>query len=533
MARTFIRQDTQIRNSDNYDDTLAAGLTLETGQTEIEGDLNALRSQVKRAIWADSVGNWYDDIQTVNGKKRAITALNTDLDDIEEKRLLFRTQILTDISVTAAQNWEILSVAGSETPTVVRASGATTIGAVCATSAFSGAGFDVHELVEVTGVNAISPKNLCIVRDATTGQPIQSSGRDVYALLQAESSGTDGTAFDDVSGGNRVKLSFVRMNAALDDLEACPVADIAGKTINYTYTRRINFDSVPEGAFLSNDPFIDQSASVDVTRQNAYTNQGTTPVELSGNATLDLNSGGIYWEIRDLADATVFRITEGSGGGTTTFQVAADTDTFDVSAVTNDFLNGASFDTGAAATTINVGTTPNQIDAGGELTVASGSSGGVQDLNLVAANEVNFTDQWRAGSTWSLTDGIALSNASSEWSDFETAYGEVSLLRALYLASNPPSSRGTKVYANVTVNTTANNDVSLADGNLDTALPDMSGGNFLTDYDVFLNGNLLRPGADSLANNDYYPGTALGPAAQLRFEFTVKQNDVLCVIPYA
>ena len=52
------RQRTQIRPSDTYDDTLAAGATLESGSTNLEGDLNALRSQLQRII---GQANWYDD----------------------------------------------------------------------------------------------------------------------------------------------------------------------------------------------------------------------------------------------------------------------------------------------------------------------------------------------------------------------------------------------------------------------------------------------------------------------------------------
>ena len=63
----------------------------------------------------------------------------------------------------------------------------------------------------------------------------------------------------------------------------------------------------------------------------------------------------------------------------------------------------------------------------------------------------------------------------------------------------------------VTANVSANADVGGVGGgaNLDAQLPDMSGGTFLTDYDVFVNGQLQRPGADASANNDYYPGTSL------------------------
>ena len=110
--------------------------------------------------------------------------------------------------------------------------------------------------------------------------------------------------------------------------------------------------------------------------------------------------------------------------------------------------------------------------------------------------------------------------------------GEVSLLNAIVQAAEM-GGRKAKVYANVTANTNEDVDVGGVGGgaNLDAQLPDMSANVFLTDYDVFLNGNLLRPGADAAANNDYYPGTSLANG-QLKFEFKVKTNDVICVIPY-
>ncbi len=510
MARTFIRQDTQVRNSDAYTDSLTAGVTLQTGAANIEDDLNALRSQAKRAIFADSAGNWYADIPTVNGKKRAISALNTDLDDIEEKRLLFWVIKLSDIAVPATQNWVILNVGGGEAPSEVRASGATTLGAVCATSAFSGAGFAANELVEISGPNAISPKNLVLVVDSTTGQVIQSSGRDVFGLLQAESSGTDGTAFNDTSGGNRVKISFVRPTAARDDLEACPVADIQGKTINYQYVRRINFDAVPETAFLQG-AFVDMpGASQAVTLQNAIDNQATFVTQTNDQDIRIADAN--YWQFSDSTGARqLLKIDPAVGNDTVSFDV----DTFDVNNVNDaDFLNGAIFDSGG--TPIRVGVTAGYID-----TAAA-------DLGIRAGGELYLDDSNQTGSTWAQTAGIKLSDTTAEWDAFETAFGEVSLLRAI-----AQSRRRDKVYANVTATTNADTDVGGVGGgtNLDAQLPDMSIGNFLADYDVFLNGELLRPGANSGANHDYYPGTSLANG-QLRFEFRVKLNDVLCVIPY-
>jgi hypothetical protein len=244
MPRTFIRQDTQIYNSVTYDDTLPAGVTLETGQTEIEGDLNALRSQVKRWLYADAAGNWYDDVPTVNSKKRGISALNVDLDDLEEKRLLFRRMLLADINVPVAQNWVVLSVAGGQAPAETAAVGAvTTNGAVVAYNST----FNAHSLAVVSGPITIQPKNLLVVRDTTTFNAIMSSGRVVWGLLQSESS-VDGHTFND--GSQQVQISFVRENATGDNLEAVPLSDIQGKQINYSYVRRINLDAIPEEAFL-------------------------------------------------------------------------------------------------------------------------------------------------------------------------------------------------------------------------------------------------------------------------------------------
>jgi hypothetical protein len=58
MAKTRLRQEEQIKNSDSYDDSLVSGPTLETGALTIEDDLNAIRSQLKRLV--DSA-NWYDE----------------------------------------------------------------------------------------------------------------------------------------------------------------------------------------------------------------------------------------------------------------------------------------------------------------------------------------------------------------------------------------------------------------------------------------------------------------------------------------
>lgn len=637
MSRTFVRQDTQIRQSDLYDDTLAVGSTLETGQTNIEGDLNAIRSQGKRALWADNAGNWYDDINTPvtldPGTKRGLRNLNTDLHELERKRVLVEsfnpngvhvgtqatgtltttgvfsdgetvtigTQTYTlkspfvnaanniDASGTTAATLDNLrraingdGVAGTNygTGTAVNTSvwatsTATTLDLLakvggtggntvvttetCANASFGGATlsggvatnvsvftrtaelpfnttlaigsvstrgtvaaahggtFGNHALSVVSGATATSPKNLVPVVDWLTHDPILSSGRTVYALFQSESV-TDGSTAT-LTTPNRAQLSYVRLDASGSALEAVPSGDISGMIINYAAIERKALDDLNEQDFLRGST-LDTPASTTVTRQVAYDNQGTTPVELTTNATLDLNAAGIAWVIRDLANANLLRILEGSTGGTSEVQLGTDVDTFNVDAVVNDFAEGVRADT--AGQRIDVGVTAGVIE-----------STGANDLRVLGAAELYLDDGNQTGSTWAQTNGIKLSDTTAEWDAFEAKFGEVSLLNAIVQGDE----RNPKVYAVVTLNTAADTDVGGVGGgtNLDAQLPDMSSGDFLTDYDVFLNGTLLRPGANAAANNDYYPGTSLANG-QLKFEFAVKAGgtpDVICVIPYS
>lgn len=510
MGRTFIRQDTQVRPSDLYDDSFAAGPTLESGAANLENDLNSLRSQLKRTIWADAAGNWYDDIQTTNSKKRAITTLNSDLDDIEEKRFLFRqAKVGVDITVPALQNFVVLSFAASETPTQAAAVDAgNAIGALVATLPADVGSFSLNE---VPGPDALTPKNLVLIVDASSGDTILSAGREIFGLLQTEAGVVDGDSFNDTN--HQAQLSFVRHNATHDALEAVPAGDIAGLLINYSYVRRINLDAIPETAFLTGT-FVDViSAGASVTLDNAVDNQVGPVTQVGKN---------IEWRIDDtfktaFQDSTgasdIWAIKPAAGGDEVEFNGAI----FDINNTSPaDFQTGISADTGG--TRIDIG-----VNAGVIETTAA------NDLRVFGAGELYLDDGNQTGSTWVQTSGIKLSDTTAEWNAVEEAYGgEVSLLRALGVAR-----RRSKVYANVTALTTPDTDVGGVGGgvNLDTQLPDMSVGDFLTDYDVYLNGTLLRPGATAATNNDYYPGTSL-LNGQLKFEFLIKNNDVICVMPY-
>jgi len=493
---SYIRQETQLGPSDTYSDAVAAGATMESAPVNIEDDLNSLRSQIARYTGET---NWYDDVSG-----RTIVGLGTDLDDLEDKPLLFRTQILTDVTVGNGENFVILSVSGSETPTPDASVGAaTTEGAIVA---FHTGTFGTHALDEVTGQNATQPKNLCIVRNAANGNVIQSASRDVYALIQSEIV-TNGHTFNDTT--QQVQLSFVRQTAGFDDLEACPVADIEDLDINYSYAQRIFFDNVPESAFLHGG-FVDQSAAVDVTLDNAIDNQ-------SGPATqgqdIDVRITDTYgWAFQDSTGGVdIMKISAEVAGDVAQFNVA----TFDVNNSNSaDFLNGVIADSGGTA--INVGVTAGQVDSAGALKLLSAAAG---NLTIEAAGEIILDDVNKPGT---FAADLKLSEIAGDWTAYETAFGEVSLLNALVQADAASTTR-TRAFATVQngphaagVNITG----AGATPELDTQLTNYSAMTFITDVDIFHNGQLQVNAA--AATEDVYPGDA--PATG-DFKSTRKMKD--------
>lgn len=507
MSRTFIRQDTQIRKSDAYTDNIAPSLAnYETNTTHIEDDLNSLRSQVNNLLTEQSA-NWYDALVVPSaldtGTARGVNSLNTDLHAVERKRVLVNISSLTDVAVPSGQNYVVLTAAqipSAIAPAVnpIAAVGnVTTVGYVAATVTLGS-----HSLAEYAGSTAIAPRNLVEIVDGATRDQILSSNRVVYALFQTDL--LDGATITGSPGTPSVQLSFVRINATGDDLEAADIADIEGKTINYAIPYRKALEDLNEQDFLRG-AILDNAGSTTQTRQIAYDNQATTPVELGTNAILDVGTG-LYWKIRDVLNADLFTITEGSTGGATQIALGTDVDTFSSAAQVNDFVQGVTVDSGG--TDIELGVTAGSINT----TVSA-------DLTIKGAGELYLNDGNQTGSTWSQV-GIKLSDTTAEWDKFDTNFGEVSLLNALNQAF--AKDRGSKVYTDIAAPVTAGNDVAIG--------VNMSFGTFTTSYDVYLNGNLLRGGANNLAGNDYYPGTT---STDLKFEFALKPGDVICVVPYA
>jgi len=412
----------------------------------------------------------------------------------------------------------ILLLAELPTQTTAAIGAVTTLGTVAAYDATFGT---ASATAVVAAGTAVAPGNMVEIVDGSTRDPIlDGDGKRVWGLFQTESN-TDGSTMTGTTP-NRAQLSFVVLNDTGDGLEVVDGTYIGGKTINYTYVERKALEDLNEYDFLRGAAVDIGSGAATITRQQAYNNQGTTPVDVTTNSFLDLESAGIQWAIRDDLEATLFRIIEGSGGSTSEVEITADVDLYDNDALDVDFDQGISVNTGQTRP-IDVGVTDGVIE----------STAG--DLMVKATLELLLDDGNQTGSTWTQ-DGIKLSDTTQEWDDFETNFGgEVSLLNAINQAYEHQVR--TKVQAVLTANVAADNDVNgpgTAHNNTDVDLPayDSVPVSFVQNVEVFLNGELLRNNATSGAE-DVYPGGT--PAeGDLKFTFGLKgtgtKPDQLTVI---
>lgn len=520
MARTFIRQDAQIASTltsiVGFVDNTAPAATMESGAANIADDLNNLRSMV--SYFNDlQTGNWYDPFtaSTAFGDTASIRGIQTISDNlysIERQRVLKRVRnVGQDVAGGATQ---VVTLGTGDLPsnTTAAVGAVNTVGTVVAAATTFGTASATDI---VAGANALQPKNLVRIFDGATGDVFQDgSGRDIYGLLQSENA-VDGHTITDTAS-NRVQISFVVRNATNDGLQLITAGEMNGNTFDYAHVERFAFQGVPEECWLGDDNFAD-TALANNDRQTGYDNQGTTPVDLTTNATLDLEGAGLVWSIRDDLEASLFSIVEGSAGGTSQFNIHADVDEYDNDAAVNDFANGATI--GSSNTRpITVGVTDGVIE----------STAG--DLRVNATVELFLDDGNQTGSTWAQTDGIKLSETTTEWDDFETAFGEVSLLAAMVDAKN--STVRTKVQATLTADVSSSTDINgpgTAHNNTDVDLAPFDTVTFNTDVDVFLNGELQRHTDDVIAG-----GTPADGDLQFTFDLkgTGSKPDQLTIIVY-
>lgn len=529
MARTFISQPTQIFRSEEYSDTQPAGSTLQTNSTNLETDLNAIRSQIRKLLWAGLTGSWYDAVTAPSGSNsaRGLNTINVDLSDLEQKRFLFRRQNLNLVSVATGSNFAFLSVSLGTAPAnfavVSHPLSASTFatGSIVALLSGSEGAYGAHSMAQTSGSSVLTPKNLVIVRDYWTGMRITSSlGRDVYGLLQIES-GTSGHAFNDTT--HRTQISFVVEQVQNNTSSLVPAASglIGGKSVSYAYVRRVALDDIPEDAYLSETIFIDfndgggggsGAALSDITLDRAIDNQSGI---VSQDQNIDIRlAAGTHWAFLS-ASKELWRLD--SSDTTDVLTVAVDRFTVSSSAASV-FQAGISVATGS--TPINLGL------AAGTIATLSGSH-----LILSGGGRLNFSDFWGPQSNYS-GGAIPLASSTLEWNNFVQGFGsQHTILGAFnYLSSSLSSSVVRVRYtAGVTADINPNVNVTFPD-NLDAALGSYVGKNFIKDLNIHLNGQLLLPGS-SIETNDVYPGTSAA-TGDLKFPMELRSGSLISMEIY-
>lgn len=553
------------------------GSSINDGLTPSDHDANAVDLQDTLDYFASQIlditgkTNWEDSPDATIATIWAKTFLDEKLADRE-------VQLLTDITVPSSQNYKILSVAGSEVPSSpsnLKAIALTTVGYV---TAQHGATFGTHDLAEVTGGNALGPENLLAVVDGTTGDPILSSGRRIWALLQHEATATDGAAFTDTTP-QRAQVSFVRANATFDDLEACPVADIENAVVNLHFVHRDYLDSWNRYDFLRRTAAVDVGAAASaVTLNDAIDNQGATPATQVTDIFVRIDDDSV-WNFADSTGAkNILRVMPAAAGD----EVEINADTLDINVGASgvvDIDNGATVDSGGQAW--NLGVTAGQLDsATAKIKANSGALelealAGTMILDAVgqtlqadaAIGDLDFTDDSHlimgANNAAAKTLLIAARNSGAGAGNLELEADDDILFETVRettplplddatagaisaLTGGPHASISAAIaYAMTVGGVDLTFDIFVAGTNYNTGVNIPAATQDLTNFDgdmgtpgspgtpdifLFLNGRLVR-GAAASGTGDWYPGdTPASGDIKVDFPKGIKSGDVILTI---
>lgn len=512
MAVSLVRVD-QIHKPDSFDDSLSASAIANSESNDVDyaDHNNARLSQIKRIIHGGVAGNWHDDVTTLGSgadPDASLLALVNRL-RLQDKLILKYRLNITDVTVPAAQNWVVFTAAG-ELPDKNIAIANTVQGAVC--SQLGGA-VGSHSLIENSGLTAVRPKNLVQVFDGSTGDEIVSDGRRVFALLQVGAAATDNVPFQ-TSGNDQGQLSFVRINATADDLEAVPVADIQGKVINYAFSNRDDLADMPEEAFRGE---LDTAQGV----------QGAVSLDQAYNGGYFMEVDGTDVDIR-LADAKSWVFRKGSGGvtlltisrndaGTDEIDIGGNVDLFDCNAADNDFAEGMTVDSAGQA--INIGKTAlGVIDS---TSIETRATTGDNIWSSVAGDAKYRTVR----ETTALPMDDATAGAISALPGGPHASVSAAILHAI-------STGGIGLYFKTfTAGSNYNQGVNIPGATLDLSTFTIDANTPAnTDAFVFLNGRLLYGGNVSVKNDVYVGDTPASGDIKVDFPKGIKTGDVILTI---
>jgi hypothetical protein len=171
---------------------------------------------------------------------------------------------------------------------------------------------------------------------------------------------------------------------------------------------------------------------------------------------------------------------------------------------------------------IATGSSPSFADLSlsGELAFGSAGSLSFSGDDLIISGtvgELYFADENAVPGGWSNALGIKLSDSAAEWTNFESAFGEVSLLAAIYQAGSATNAVNKYVKAILAPGVAADAATAIG-GGLDFAVV----GDMAKKVDVFLNGQMMVSGSSS----DY----TVGGTDNVTFKFALEAGDVVAVV---
>jgi len=166
----------------------------------------------------------------------------------------------------------------------------------------------------------------------------------------------------------------------------------------------------------------------------------------------------------------------------------------------------------------------------GAVLLLSSSAG--RDTNLSSTGgEIRLSDGLILGSTWSL-DHIKLSAATSEWNDFETNFGEVSLLSAIVQAKGSALGASKNQFP-LTSDVAAGTDLSSGTGAETIDMTGTTPAGRQAGVNVFVNGQLMHSGTEAnraAGTADYNLRDGTITAVDMRFAFAIQADDVVSVV---
>ena len=242
-------QETQVRNSDVYDDTVPAGAGLETPSAPDQNllfDLNGLRSQLRRVIDPQALvgtADWFVSVATALD--------NFGLRQIHDKKFAFIFPWSANNAFTLGGS---AGVVGVSSAMLLGGAGVVAVGPsstqnnayiAANASGFIVAGIPIASLATAASASGRVLNAVDIFLDNTNDPPID-GGSKVFGLLQVLNGTADGTAVAGADSEN-LQISFVKIDPTTDAITA---VSLPAATYQFQLPYQQSFYGLDRGAML-------------------------------------------------------------------------------------------------------------------------------------------------------------------------------------------------------------------------------------------------------------------------------------------